>query len=324
MARRAIARVLSVGMLVAGSVACNSLLGANDYTIAEGATGSAGSGGGAACTAPATDPDLVRACIVQAGCSIYAPPFSLSVCIAFDSLGSYPANACTARAKTCDDVAVCEGSAFLPGLCAAGESGWKCVGSKAISCGQTPYMIDCATKGGTCDVSATANTKTLPCRVQETCTGTATACVGDVLSTCVGGKGYGLNCAVVKGKCQTTATGPACVYALPTCSPAGHQVCEGSKARVCFNDNLEVTFTCSSGLSCLVTDNDTPNASSHCLAPGCTPEQDNACQESCDGTNINLCYGGAQVTFDCASYGFKSCRTFKDDRLGSYAKCTVN
>ena len=48
----------------------------------------------------------------------------------------------------------------------------------------------------------------------------------------------------------------------------------------------------------------------------------NDCTESCTGSKINLCYGGAQITVDCVDYGFATCTdAFSDSNGDFYATC---
>ena len=67
------------------------------------------------------------------------------------------------------------------------------------------------------------------------------------------------------------------------------------------------------GLGCETTGNYTSDLGRQCTAPGCTSEDIAACTESCDGSKLTFCYGGAPLTVDCKDYGFKACNEYTYD-----------
>jgi hypothetical protein len=82
-------------------------------------------------------------------------------------------------------------------------------------------------------------------------------------------------------------------------------------AQVC-DGNAKSFFDCGSvGLRCETTGNVPGDDGRHCLAPGCKREDVAACTESCDGSNLTVCYGGSPVTVDCQDYGFKKCSEYE-------------
>ena len=72
-------------------------------------------------------------------------------------------------------------------------------------------------------------------------------------------------------------------------------------------------FDCgSTGLECAL------ESYAYCLAPGCSGADVDGCVESCSGSELTFCYGGAPVTIDCEDYGFDGCKEVGD----SFALCT--
>lgn len=326
------------GLSCAACLACNSVLGASDYTIAEaaggsggeaGASGEAGAAGGAGTAGSggcgsvvSPDAKTLRACVLSVSCSPFYPTRSISYCVTNDYLAAYPDLACKKAAATCGDIEVCEGEGYYTGgVCSGTSEKWRCDGDRAVRCSASaPYFVDCGQRGATCaTLPAGSDLSYFPCVVAPSCTGTGSTCSGSVLSTCVGGVGYGLDCALSKATCAPDAKGePGCFYKLPTCSDTGTNTCEGAVSRTCTSSGGTLAFDCgTSGFSCKE-----EAGSTYCLASGCQPGDAKACKaDTCSGSKMTLCLGGAPYTIDCKDYGFSSCIDDKSDTGLVYAHC---
>jgi len=94
-------------------------------------------------------------------------------------------------------------------------------------------------------------------------------------------------------------------------------LCCGTDTRVeaCFDSLEQANFYCASGLGCEELDTNV-----YCLAPGC--DETSPCSESCNGTELTLCYGSTPITVDCADYGFSEClETTLSDETTPSARC---
>jgi hypothetical protein len=133
------------------------------------------------------------------------------------------------------------------------------------------------------------------------------ACQGDVLYTCSGGVGYGTDCNASAASCAEYVDSdemPAfdCFYATTSCTTES-AACSGDTAVSC-DTGTRYQFDCSAvNIGC-----DDSTSVLYCLAPGCSTANADACPESCNGTLLTFCIGGAPVTVDCRDYGFDTCR----------------
>src|SRR5690606_29248962 len=119
-------------------------------------------------------------------------------------------------------------------------------------------------------------------------------------------------------ECRTQAGQSNCFLKTgATCTQSGLK-CEGNTAKLCTGGS-ELEFDCSSvGLGC-----SDDFAGTYCVAPGCTTEQANACEERCSAGVISMCYGGVPYDVDCKQYGFNGCRMIANPTPGAdpYAVC---
>lgn len=317
-------------VLVAGAVfwvacvGCNAILGLNKFEVS-GGPGGGGQGGTTACGSQfSANKKIVDSCVLANSCSPFVPTSSISTCISLDVQEALGGTACTATATSCSDVQLCEGYGFTnSSQCPAGQSGWRCDGNIAVNCDQK-YFVSCDKRGGTCTMYDSNNDfvpDTAGCLVVDSCTeqdGT-TSCQGDTLYTCVGGQGFGAVCTNLSAKCEGQGGQSSCLYAAPACSG---QVapCDGQTAEQCVNGKL-LRYDCAAvGLTC-----DAEPGGPYCVAPGCKLADVKACHESCSGSVLHLCYGGASYKVDCKTYGFSRCRQLTDSTpggIGSYVTCS--
>ena len=323
--------LLAVPLALAAAVGCGQILGAGGYTAdlspdgggtdaradtamtadsgTQGDTGSLGDGPGFidACVASNIDraelARITKACVMLWGCDPYVPGETLSNCISIDVPEAYPYFGCSLTASTCADIIACRGYGY-PTAADCPASGPHCNGNRAANCtgAATGNVTDCAVTGGTCAMYLSGGTTYASCNVAPGCSESdgLPHCNGNTLYTCYGGTGIGKNCFTAE-TCKTVGTTTSCYPNLPACSPSGSK-CVGNDIDYCFTTGMGTTFACSHvGLEC-------QNAS--CIAPGCSAANETSCSESCSGTVMSLCVGGAPVTVDCAKYGFSQCVTF--------------
>jgi hypothetical protein len=268
--------------------------------------------------------DVVRACVVAAGCSPFFQSFTVSTCIAKNVLSSFGGTGCLANAKTCADAQLCTGSGFSDAAACAGKAGWVCDGDIARNCSEHSFQVDCQKLGGKCSLPSTGKLPdgVNPCKVLDSCAETdapAFHCAGAAWYTCVGGVGYGQLCSASNAACKDLKAGAQCVYVTGSCTSPGTAACNGQRIELCTSDSLPVAYDCAkSGLECA----SPTTAQAECLAPGCTIGSLKACEESCDGNTLHTCVGGVPLSLSCADYGFSACRSFSGaDFKGSF--CTT-
>jgi hypothetical protein len=268
---------------------------------------------------------ILRSCLLRVGCLPWLwPNETISRCVSQNAQNVYEGTRCTLDAETCDDITACEGKHVEPTFCGSGASakeGMYCNGNELVDCdGFVPYARDCTKDGATCKEFSPAvkDTETAGCVLPlpaNTCTATDAVekCSGTEYSyQCFGTDAYGSHCTSYAAGCREVAGEIGCFYPLNACTSEG-VTCSNNRATWCDGES-KVTFDCGSvGLSCQTSGDYAEDGERECLAPGCAPEDAAACQESCSGTKLTLCYGGAPLTVDCKAYGFKSCEEYDYD-----------
>jgi hypothetical protein len=265
---------------------------------------------------------ILRSCILRVGCLQWLwPTETISRCVSQNSQNLYEGTRCTLDAETCDDITACEGKHLEPTFCGSGATakvGMWCNGNELVDCdGFVPYARDCTKDGATCkefsapveDMETAGCVLPLPA---NTCTVTDTAekCSGtEYLYQCNGTQAYGSHCTSYAAGCRSVDGELGCFYPLNACTSEG-VACSNNRATWC-DGTSKVTFDCGSvGLGCQTSGDYSEDGERECLAPGCAPEDAAACEESCSGTKLTLCYGGAPLTVDCKDYGFKRCEEY--------------
>jgi hypothetical protein len=246
---------------------------------------------------------ITKACVMLWGCDPYVPNETLSNCISIDVPEAYLYYGCSLTASSCADIIACRGYGY-PTMADCPASGPHCNGNRAANCtgAGTGNVTDCTVTGGTCAMYTSAGTTYAGCDVVPGCgqTDGLPHCNGNTLYTCFGDAGIGKNCFTAE-TCKTAGTTTSCYANLPACSTPG-AACAGNDIQDCFTNGTEATFACSHvGLGC---------QSAACVAPGCTVANETSCTESCSGTVMSLCIGGAPFAVDCAKYGFSHCAAF--------------
>src|SRR5215472_14092932 len=222
---------------------------------------------------------------------------------------------CMAQAPDCLTAAACNPIGILAGgdpRCqiaadAATESGTYCTdnGRTALDCAvNSAAHCDKGnyTPGTSCIVDSMGFAWcALP--VDSGCPGSS-SCITTFEDYCgMDGLHFRYNCATVGSNCNVEAGISNCGAA---CTTAAVQ-CAGTSVQVC--DELELTtFDCPAlGSAC-----SSANNLVYCKGPSdtCTPGDPAFAMpgSACSGTNIKLCVGGQQITFDCGSIG-KKCVT---------------
>jgi hypothetical protein len=127
-------------------------------------------------------------------------------------------------------------------------------------------------------------------------------CAGNTLVGCdaVSQNDVGIDCAQLgAGKCQTTASGPACVSTGPTCPPSGVVSCNAGVATACLTGSFNrvncSTLTFGQGV-CVEGQAPSPtwDLASSCFRPGAVCAAD-----TCDGHVLKSCYRGVTYTTVC-------------------------
>jgi hypothetical protein len=296
---------------------------AADGSPAEGSVPSGDGGPPLPCTEGVLDAvklkPTIQACLLLRGCLPTDPVSStLSDCITYDDPHRNAGLSCTlVTGASCTSLEACFGEGFDLGNCPATGTTAKCVGNKAITCGGSAgsnTYLDCNVIGGQCgaydSTGAGGPPDTADCIVVPNCTGTSTStvCQGTAFSyTCIGGQGYGQNCASRSETCETRGTStPGCYFHNNPCgSPS--ITCMGNVIDDC-QDGYDEKYDCSGvGLACAV---DTMK-NGFCVAPGCSTNS--PCTASCDadGHTAHLCVGGAPLTVDCHGFSRGSGLTFQ-------------
>lgn len=256
---------------------------------------------------------ILRSCIFRVGCQPWTfPTDTISRCLSENTQLSRAYQNCSMNAASCADVAACEGSHIETAFCAGKSDGTYCNGSEIAYCNAYPYAHDCAKDGGTCkdfgteiDSFGTRVACVLPGIASCTETSQTPRCGGadDAYSyRCHDLLAYGTKCTRLGGECNDAGV---CETPIDCDSPG--VVCEQDSASVCDGHSRAVYDCGSVGLRCDTTKSYIADEAHHCLAPGCTREDLEACHESCAGTTLTVCYGGSPVSVNCRDYGFKKC-----------------
>jgi hypothetical protein len=262
---------------------------------------------------------VMRSCILRVGCLAWQyPNDSISRCISQNSQNTYEGTKCTLDAQTCADIAECEGLRLENTFCVGKAAGQYCNGNEIVECGgDFPHARDCTKYGGTChDFGTPINDfgDTVDCALASVTTCAATneteQCKDGYLYQCEGTTAYGIKCSNFAAACQVNGTDAGCYYPLNTCSTEG-VTCTNDRATWC-DGSTKAVFDCGSvGLDCSTLGDYSDDNGRQCSAPGCTPDDLLDCEESCDGSTLNFCYGGAKLSVDCKQYGFKSCGEYQ-------------
>jgi hypothetical protein len=271
-------------------------------------------------TGDAAFQQLVNACVLAVTCDPLFFPVTVSQCITTDYLDTHFPNKCLANIKSCDDYYACQGTrvATLAECQTASNMDTDlgaCNGAIATLCFSSGDGIvqNCTALGGTCTVydedstgdkgagcevgpctnSTDGTTHCLSNTQAFTCVETETTNVGILTESCPQGSA-----------CSTNSVLSACFGTGTACTTPGTS-CNGGALTSCetySSGNQQFTSTCSvAGLQCVPAAGVNPAA---CTAPGCA---NSGCVESCDGTNITTCIGGAPFVVDCTSLGFPFC-----------------
>jgi hypothetical protein len=269
-------------------------------------------------------PKLVAGCVHRASCDPLST-YTISACLSYTTQGRTEQEFCTAGATSCAAIDSCLGRGIVgvgevANLCESAVGDWACEGDVAVFCGGADfaYHFDCSQTGGTCmpyPADAT-DTSMVPCAV-----GGGTPCDespgefhcdGNTRYECIGNVQYGWDCTYRGGTCVDPDDSDAyCRDSVTECSDPGVSSCSDGILTTCALDGYELQSDCSlTGLTC--SDQD------YCLAPGCEPADADLCNESCSGTSLQLCVGGAPVLIDCMAFGFEGCDTYGSDLIHAY------
>lgn len=306
-------RTLVVAAACAACVGCNAILGLDNFKVTDGGVE------GVQCGSQLTpNKDVVTSCVLRTSClpAVFRTT-SISMCISLNVQQAFLGSACTTRAASCSDIELCDGYGLTgAALCPPGQTGWSCEGNIAVDC-TDGYFMSCDKFGGQCTMSGSK----AGCRVVSSCSdaNNTTHCQGDTLYKCVNGQGFGAVCTNFGAKCEILGGQPNCYYAAPSCGGTVTP-CDGQVAQACVNGQLLRSDCASVGLTC-----DAEKTGTYCVAPGCKLSDVTACQESCNGSVMHLCYGGAPYTVDCTDYGFSTCQELDDTSkggIGKYVTCS--
>jgi hypothetical protein len=280
--------------------------------------------------------DVMRSCILRTSCSPYDPVRTISTCVTNNTQDAFAGERCNLKSTTCAEYEACEHNGIAgDDLCPAASSGTNfCVGNKAVTCtsdGTLSSWVDCIGLGGTGCGTYTDSTgaEVADCQVKEQCSSAAGTVTDYQCSTeasplfeyyCAGAQAFGLACGDF-AYCSVDSSGSAgCYLTAASCGNDSTSCTSANVAKVCSGGG-EYDYDCGSvGLTCKVGAANTDGDTNYCLAPGCKPADVNNCTEFCDGTKLNFCYGGAQVTADCTDYGFSSCEDFSGS-TPAYSRC---
>jgi hypothetical protein len=265
---------------------------------------------------------VVRSCLLRVSCLAWDwPSDSISRCVSQNTQNAYEGTKCTLDAQTCGDIATCEGARLERDFCADKDPKQYCNGDEVVSCDSGfPHARDCKKYGGKCKDfgKELPSGSTVDCELPDvTCTeSTATDACGGPQSgyryQCEGTIAYGAKCSNFAASCQVVDGDAGCYYPLNTCSQEG-VTCTNGRATWCDGDS-RVTYDCGSvGLGCATEGDYYEDSGRQCAAPGCTVDDLVDCQETCDGSKLTFCYGGAPVTVDCKDYGFDVCKDYTYD-----------
>lgn len=263
--------------------------------------------------------DVLRSCILRVGCQPWTfPADTISRCLSENTQQARDFQRCSLGATSCADIASCTGQTSKAAFCSGKAAGTYCDGADLVLCGDFPFGRDCSKQSGYChefgvDIEGPG--------MRAACVFPAImGCDADTLKPVCGGPGnaytytcqdhlaYGTKCSAFGQSCsddETIGCVPPhdCFTAAVACSDNIARVCDGT---------TKAEFDCGSvGLKCATTGKFVDDDAKHCVAPGCTREDLSTCKEHCDGTQLNLCYGGSKVSVDCRDYGFKKCSEYE-------------
>jgi hypothetical protein len=327
----------------------NGLGGSNHLSSAVGCDGE---------TAFEPNPQIVRSCILRAGCDpTFAPVRTISTCVTYNTQAALPGESCNLTSTTCADFEDCEHVGIAhDDLCGDQTDGTRCQGDLAINCDNyqgDDRFFDCAALGGTCGTLTYGTVLFADCRLDispDSCAGlpstdaknychAGTGSEADLRYYCWDNQAFGSSCSNLAscidtppdnsgngGEAGAGGAGNAaevgnasCFFNTDSCSGPDSVSCSGDVATVC-SGGARFKYDCGSvGLSCSI-----EGKSEYCLAPGCNAADVNVvCKESCsdDGSRLTFCYGGAPYTVDCADYGFKQCSSDTNDSGQTFAAC---
>lgn len=299
-----------LAILLAG-VGCKAVIDAEGFEV-DPAIGDAGGSHDAAECALAADPpeDVVRSCTLLLSCAVHPETWSMSACVSRD-LTSRFGLACLREAQECEDVWSCLGEGVETTRCAPGNTN-HCDGfDDLVICDQEgdvdlDYWRHCPTMGAQqCAVSANK----AGCQVTTACTGDL-QCDGTTFFKCLeGGWGVGLDCSNFGKDCDPEL---GCRFVGEGACTMTESWCDGPDLVTC-EQGRQYRSRCAAGLSCL-----SDGSGAECVAPGCSPADVDACEESCKGgTALNLCVGGASHTINCSKYGLGAC-----EMTGKRVRCS--
>lgn len=275
---------------------------------------------------------IVNACVLTVSCDPFFFETTVSDCITRDYLDAAYPDGCLAGITSCAGYYACTGSRIATttecpastvtdiGTCSASGVATSCtvnldgtVYGSVSNCGASCVVYDedaedtasgCEITTG-CDASDPNLTCTNSNNGVYACESTDTDTTVGLGSICPPGS-----------TCQTSNGFTDCYYTQPTCTTPGTR-CAGGDLITCAtvgSTDQQYTSSCSAtGLDC------TPNTdgTASCAAPGCA---NSGCTEQCNGSQLELCIGGAPYTVDCASttLGFDTCVTDSDN---NYSYC---
>jgi hypothetical protein len=286
---------------------------------------------------PELSPDLVRACVLRTSCIAFQPPYSVSQCLSDNALAHETVDAgCVMAATDCAHLAPCVSNELAAQPCVPGDHLGHCYGNTFVYCdGQTPYWENCTQLGLTClldDSSPDGGTGSTYGCVQEFVPN-STYCAQGFTSGCLKGQAadcdqYGdlnyIDCVGTGQACVVDpVVGAECVPPAPSCD-GGVTSCssQGTASNCDSLGRLETSECGKAGLSCV-----SGGGSATCVAPGCSQNDVQNCQESCDGPYLNVCVGGGRYVIDCREYGFTSCQltSSQSAQYGGkdYAECII-
>jgi hypothetical protein len=279
---------------------------------------------------PTADPkfqQIVNACVLTVSCDPLFFDTTISDCVTRDYLDAVYPDGCLAGVTSCAGYYACTGTRITTtaecqqaatmgidvGTCSASGVATSCtvnldgtVFGSISNCGASCTVYDESDFTDTGDTASGCEITTgcdasgepaLTCTSNNglyVCAATNTAATIGLGSTCP-----------VGSTCQTSNGFTDCYYTQPTCTTPGTR-CAGGDLITCATigaTNQQYTTSCAAtGLQCIPNTDGTAS----CAAPGCA---NSGCTEQCNGSQLELCIGGAPYPVDCASttLGFATC-----------------
>jgi hypothetical protein len=241
-----------------------------------------------------------RACLMYGSC---IDTDGVSACYV-DNLPTLPTDVitCLVAADNCAAARACVGQTWTTSSSCT-PSGKYCVGNTVENCNavlEQSVMCGAPTTGG----STCATALGTPICSAGTCTGTST-CAGTVAQTCFQGQLTQLDCAAAGLPCILDGRCSEADGAGNTCTTGG-DTCDGTTWVSCYGGiGIAIRVDCAKrfeGATCI----QPPAGDAYCgWAQDCAPHKGN---ESCTGTTLTYCAGGATETVDCATIG-STCST---------------